>query len=266
MDVNNGAIILCKFADLDHRVPLKQAFDAKIGDEKIRALAIDKSNVVWTHSSINRAKGPLSSAGFEKVLINQGEYDGRRFNRHLRGTIATKQKYGIPLDGREKQFAYRTANVAPTRKVERRVLAKTFSEAIDKVSKKYGTSIGKKVAVRAGATFVPGPGWVLSGGLVAFDVGWWAFTGRCDLCDAMEYLYSLMHDSFETQQVANPVPQFKQQVEYTVNATSFEELKTELDYVRTLVSADPWSIRPETKVHQEYFKLLEAEITKRKFM
>lgn len=266
VDVNSGAAILCKFADLDHRVPLKQAFDAKIGDDKIRALAKDKNNVVWTRSSINRAKGPLSSEGFKKVLVDQGEFDGRRFNRHLRGTIATKQKYGIPLGYREKQFAYRMANVSPSRKVTRRVPAKTFREAIEKVSKKYGTRVAKKVAIRAGGTFVPGPGWVLSGGLVAFDFGWWVFTGQCDICDATEYLYSLMHDSFETQVVVNPVPELTQEVEYAVNTTSFGELQTEFDHVRGLVSADPWSVDPETKIHREYFRLLEAEITKRKFM
>jgi len=102
VDVNTGAVILCKFADLDHRVPLKQAHAAKLSDEKIKQLAIDKNNVVWTRSDINRAKGPLSSAGFEKVLLDKGKLDGRRFNRHLRGTIATKQKYKIPLDAREK--------------------------------------------------------------------------------------------------------------------------------------------------------------------
>lgn len=265
VDVNNGKTILCQFADLDHRVPLKQAFDAKISDDKIKELARDQNNVVWTSSNINRAKGPLSSEGFEKVLKSKGEYDGRRFNRHLRGSIATKQQYGIPLDGLEKSFAYRFMNLTPKKRVTVRVYAKPFDEAFKKVSKKYGPKIAGKAAIRAGGTFVPGLGWVLTGGLVLFDFGWWAFTGECDVCDATSYLLSLMEDKDEEQIVNNPVPILTHEELYQVLPTSFAELQAELNHVIALVKADPWAQQPNTKYHKEYLKQLEAELTKRKF-
>lgn len=265
VDVNTGAEILCKFADLDHRVPLKQAHTAKLSDEKIKQLAIDKNNVVWTRSDINRAKGPLSSAGFEKVLLDKGKLDGRRFNRHLRGTIATKQKYKIPLDAREKQFAYKLKGIPPTRRVVRRIPAKTFNEAIELVSKRYGAKVARKVAVRGGATFVPGPGWVVAGGLLSFDLGWYLFTGECDVCDATNYLMTLTQDKTETQNIPNTIPTITHEEEYRVLPTSFAEVQMELDHVRALVQADPWKLQSDTRAHIKYMELLEAELTKFKY-
>ena len=266
INVNNGEAILCKFADLDHRVPLKQAWSAKLSDDKIKKLAIDPNNAVWTSSKINRAKGALSSEGFKKVLKGQSEFDGRRFNKHLRGSIATKQQYGMPLDDLEKQFAYKYKNVRPTKRITKRVAAKPFKEAIDKVAKKYGTKIARKVAIRVGGTAAPGPGWALAGGLIAFDVGWWLFTDECDLCDATKYLYDLMQDKTEIQTVANPVPKLTHEEEYRILSTSFSEIQSELNHVRNLVKTDPWVQQPETKSHKEYLKQLEEELTKRKFL
>ena len=265
VDVNTGAVILCKFADLDHRVPLKQAHAAKLSDEKIKQLAIDKNNVVWTLSDINRAKGPLSSAGFEKVLLDRGKLDGRRFNRHLRGTIATKQKYKISLDAREKQFAYKLKGIPPTRRVVRRIPAKTFNEAIELVGKRYGTNVATKLAVRGGSTMVPGPGWVVAGGLLAFDVGSYLATGKCDVCEATNYLMTLTQDKTETQNIPNAVPEITHEEEYRVLPTSFAEVQMELDHVRALVQADPWKLQSDTRAHIKYLELLEAEMTKLKY-
>ena len=265
VDVNTGTTILCQFADLDHRVGLKQAKDAGLGDDKIRQLATDKNNVVWTRSDINRAKGPLSSVGFEKILKEKGEFDGRRFNKHLRGSIATKQQYGIPLDTREKQFAYEFKRVSPTKRVVRRIPPKTFNEAIELVGKKYGAKIARKVALRAGASFVPGAGWVLTGGLLSFDIGWWFFTGECDICDASEYLFELTQERTEETIVANPVPTITHEEEYVVLPTSFAELQAELNHIRYLVNSDPWSQGPDSDAHKQYMNLLLAEITKLKF-
>ena len=265
VDVNNGAEILCKFADLDHRVPLKQAYDAKLDDEKIRELAKDKNNVVWTRSDINRAKGPLSSVDFEKVLLRKGELDGRRFNRHLRGTIATKQKYNMPLDAREIQFAYRLKGIPPTRRIVKRIPAKTFNEAIEQVGKRYGAKVARKVAVRGGATFIPGPGWVITGGLLSFDLGWYYFTGECDVCEATNYLMSLTQDQTEIQNVPNAIPTITHEEEYRVLPTSFAEVQMELDHVRALVQEDPWKLQSDTRAHIKYMELLEAELTKLKY-
>ena len=265
VDVNNGKAVLCQFADLDHRVPLKQAFDAKVAEDKIKELAKDRNNVVWTSSSINRAKGPLSSEGFEKVLLAKGEFDGRRFNKHLRGSIATKQQYGIPLDNREIQFAYKFKNLAPTKRINNRIASKTFNEAIQKVAERHGAKIAGKVAMRAGGTFVPGAGWVLSGVLFSFDFGWWVFTGNCDVCDAGKYFHSLIQDRDETQIVANPVPTLTHEDNYRVLPTSFSELQAELNHVIILVNTDPWGQQTDTGAHKKYLKRLEAEITKRKF-
>ena len=265
VDVNTGAEILCKFADLDHRVPLIQAHAAKLSDEKIKQLAIDKNNVVWTRSDINRAKGPLSSAGFEKVLLDKGKLDGRRFNRHLRGTIATKQKYKIPLDAREKQFAYKLKGIPPTSRVVRRIPAKTFNEAIELVGKRYGTKVATKLAVRGGSTMVPGPGWVVAGGLLAFDVGSYLATGKCDVCEATNYLMTLTKDKTETQNIPNAVPEITHEKEYRVLPTSFAEVQMELDHVRALVQADPWKLQSDTRAHIKYMELLEAELTKLKY-
>ena len=265
VDINNGTAILCRFADLDHRVPLKQAFDANLSPDKIRKLAKDRNNVVWTSSNINRAKGPLSSQGFEKVLKAKGEFDGRRFNKHLRGSIATKQQYGIPLDKREMQFAYKFKNVAPTKRISKFVAANTLREATKKVAKRYGTKVASQVVIRAGGTLVPVAGWALSGGLIAFDVGRFLYTGKCDVCDAAKYLQNLMTDQYETQIVANPVPTLSHGEGYRVLPTSFLELQVELNHVSALVESDPWGHHSDTAAHRAYLKQLNAELIKRKF-
>ena len=265
VDVNTGAVILCKFADLDHRVPLKQAYDAKLSDEKIRQLAKDKNNVVWTRSDINRAKGPLSSGDFEQVLLKKGELDGRHFNKHLRGTIATKQKYSMPLDTREIQFAYRLKGIPPTRRITRRIPAKPFDEAIELVGKRYGTKVARKLAVRGGSTMIPGPGWVVAGGLLAFDIGNYLATGECDVCAATNYLMTLTQDQTKTQNIPNTVPTITHEEEYRILPTSFAELQMELDHVRALVQADPWKLKSDTRAHVKYMKLLESELIKLKY-
>ena len=264
-DVNTGNTILCMLADGDHRVSLKEAFDAGISDNKIKKLARDKNNVVWTSREINRAKGRLSSEGFEKKLKDRGEFDGRRFNKHLRGTIATKQKYGIPLDKREEAFAFKVANLTPTNRVRILVSAKKFNEAINMVAIRYGWGVAKKIAKRVGGVFVPGAGWVLSGGLIGFDLMWWFFTGECEICDAGQYFQNLMKDNYETQIVKNPVPILTQEQEYLVLPTAFHELQEELNYVRSLIYIDPWSKNSDTVIHKEYMKKLTEELTKLKF-
>ena len=268
IDVNNGETILCKFADLDHRVPLKLAHDSKISDNKIKELARDRNNVVWTRSEINRAKGPLSSEGFQKVLKDKNSLDGRRFNRHLRGSIATKQKYGIPLDDLEKQYAFKLKNLSPSYRITKRVPTEIkFTEAIEKVRKKYGRKIAEKVALRAGGVFVPGAGWAVSGGLVLYDFSKWYFTGKCDLCDATKYFQDLMkvEEKYEIQEVANPTPIIIPEDEYYVLPSSFPELQAELDHVRSLIKKDPWGQYPDTKAHKEYLRQLNEELIKRKF-
>lgn len=265
VDINNGETILCKFADLDHRVSLKQGFDANLSDDKLKKLAVDKDNIVWTRSEINRAKGPLSSEHFEKILVNKNEYDGRRFNRHLRGSIATKQKYGIPLDNREKEFAYRFLRIPPTKRVTKLIPAKSFNDAIELVGKRYGSKVAQKLATRLGGTFVPGPGWVVTGSLLTIDFGWWYFTGECAVCDAALYFMELTDEKYVTNVVDSPVPIIPAKTEYEVLPTSYAEIKAELDHVRKLVAEDQWKLKASTKAHLQYLQQLEAELTKLKF-
>lgn len=265
IDINTGATILCKFADLDHRVSLKEAFNAKLSNAEIRKLAKDKNNLVWTQSSINRAKGSLSSSEFEDVLKNRNEYDGRRYNKHLRASIATKQEYGIPLDSREKSYAYKALNVAPSKKVKKFVPALKFDEAVEKVTRKYGAKVARKAAFRVGGSFVPGAGWVTTGVLVTGDLGWWVLTGECAVCSATTYLLELTSDRYVDQYVQNPVPLLEYEEVYHISPTSHSEIQSEYDHLTMLLETDPWLLNDDTKLYESYQQELNTEIIKRKF-
>lgn len=163
------------------------------------------------------------------------------------------------------QFAYKFKNISPTKSITKRVAAKTFGEATEKVSERYGAKIAGKVVSRIGGTFVPGPGWVVAGGLITIDLGWYLYDGTCTVCDASKYLYSLLQEHDELQIAANPVPTLTHDVYYRVLPTSFAEIQAELNHVRALVEADPWGYGSDTRAHREYKKQLEAELAKRKF-
>jgi hypothetical protein len=102
-DVNTGLKHDATEMDLDHIKPLKNAHDEggfMLSDAEKSALGTDPDNLMFTHQSINRAKGSKTQHEFSESSDNP-DLDGRRTRpAHERGEKAVG-KY-IPQDGVEK--------------------------------------------------------------------------------------------------------------------------------------------------------------------